>query len=644
MTAFDTLLVANRGEIAVRIMRTAKAMGLRTVAVYSQADAGALHVSQADQAVCIGGAAAAESYLRIDKIVDAALVSGAQAVHPGYGFLAENDAFAKACEAAGLIFVGPSADVIANMGDKAAAKALMQASGVPCVPGYQGQDQSADRLLSEARAIGFPVMIKATSGGGGRGMRLVDCEQAFDGLLNSAKSEALAAFGDDTVLLEKAIVHPRHIEIQVMADQFGNAIHCGERDCSVQRRHQKVIEEAPSPAVDDALRARMGEVSLNAVRAIGYHGAGTFEYLLDRQGAFYFMEMNTRLQVEHPVTEAITGLDLVDLQLRVAAGEVLPVSQSDVRFDGHAIEVRLCAEDPAAGFMPQSGIMGRWRPSPNLRTDHGLRDGAEIPVHYDSMVAKLIARGETREDARRVLMGGLADTVALGVRTNQSFLRACLAHPEFINGAATTGFIDTYKDDLLPETMAQEQQLAMIAAALLRAGPATGLSHGFPTPLRLQRGDTVYAPVVQALPHGLCHVTMADQSLDVTVHLVDNDQARFAMDGVTQNAVLLRSEGQVALHLSNGSVAFDDLTYHPIETAGPAGGDGKVRASMNGAVASVCVAIGDTVTAGQTLLVLEAMKMEHAHTALVDGIVAAVHVTPGCQVTAHSMVVEIDPA
>ncbi|WP_146345274.1 acetyl-CoA carboxylase biotin carboxylase subunit [Falsiphaeobacter marinintestinus] len=643
MTPLDTLLVANRGEIAVRIMRTAKAMGLRTVAVYSEADAAALHVSLADQAVCIGGASATESYLRIDRIIEAAQATGAQAVHPGYGFLAENAAFADACDKAGLIFVGPSAQVIASMGDKAGAKALMQAAGVPCVPGYQGEDQSPTRLRDEARQIGFPVMIKATSGGGGRGMRLVEREEMFDELLRSARSEALSAFGDDTVLLEKAIVNPRHVEIQVMADSQGNAIHCGERDCSVQRRHQKVIEEAPSPAVNEALRARMGEASLNAVRTIGYEGAGTFEYLLDREGAFYFMEMNTRLQVEHPVTEAITGLDLVELQLRVAAGEVLALSQSDVRFHGHAIEVRLCAEDPAAGFMPQSGVMGRWRPSPALRTDSGLFDGAEIPVHYDSMVAKLIAHGDTREDARRALRGGLSDTVALGVTTNQSFLSACLDHPDFVAGTATTGFIETHKCDLLPDNATQDAHMAMITAALLRAGPTTRLSHGFPTPLRLERGGVVHTPTVAALPEGRCRVTMNERTLDMTVSSVDGIQARFSIDGTAQTAQILRIDGQIAVHTQDGPFTFTDLTFEPVVTSGPAGGDGKVRASMNGTVVSVGVSVGDTVAPGQTVLVLEAMKMEHTHTALVDGTVTAVHVAPGSQVTAHFVVVEIDP-
>ena len=644
-TPFKKLLVANRGEIAVRVMRTARAMGYRTVAVYSQADAGAEHVALADQAVCIGGNAPADSYLRIDRIIQAAQDTGADAIHPGYGFLAENEGLPAACAAAGIVFVGPSAQAIRSMGDKAGAKALMIDAGVPCVPGYQGEDQSLDTLLEQARRIGFPLMIKATAGGGGRGMRLVTDDSSFADHLISAKSEAKSAFGNDVVLLEKAIINPRHVEIQIMADRYGNAIHCGERDCSVQRRHQKVIEEAPSPAVDADLRARMGAASVAAVQAIGYEGAGTFEYLLDADGNFYFMEMNTRLQVEHPVTEAITGLDLVELQLRVAAGEVLPLTQDDVRFRGHAIEVRLCAEDPAAGFMPQSGVLNTWRPAPDLRVEHGLRDGAEIPPYYDSMVAKLISYGATREDARRKLLAGLAETRAFGVRTNQTFLSACLAHPVFAAGQATTGFIAENADDVLPDPAQTDARGAMILAALLRAGPGTGLNHDFPTPLRLSRNDAEFVPQVRAFKYGACHVAMPDApDMDLRVLRRAGQEVVFELNDSLHHAVLGQGADGPVLQLDGQVLDYSDLTFAPTVSADAAGGDGKVRATMNGAVVSVDVAVGDSVTAGQKVVVLEAMKMEHTHISTVDGIVSAVHVTAGAQVTAHSIVVEVDPA
>ncbi|MBN8985858.1 MAG: ATP-grasp domain-containing protein, partial [Rhizobiales bacterium] len=386
LTPFRKILVANRGEIALRVMRTARRLGFATVAVYSDADADAPHVRAADQAVRIGEPLPAQSYLRIDAIIAAAKATGADAVHPGYGFLAENEDFAAACRDAGLVFIGPSPQAIESMGNKAGAKAIMQKAGVPCVPGYQGEDQSDATMAAEAARIGFPVMIKAVAGGGGRGMRLVESAETFPDHLRSARSEARGAFGDPTVILERAIVEPRHIEIQVFGDRYGNAVHLGERDCSVQRRHQKLIEEAPSPAVTPELRARMGEIAVKAVKAIGYEGAGTLEFLLDGAGNFYFMEMNTRLQVEHPVTEAITGLDLVELQLRIAGGEPLALKQEDVRFSGHAIGVRLCSEDARHGFMPQSGRMREWQPAEHLRVEHALHSGIEIPPFYDSMI------------------------------------------------------------------------------------------------------------------------------------------------------------------------------------------------------------------------------------------------------------------
>lgn len=644
-TPFKKLLIANRGEIAVRVMRTAKAMGYGTVAVYSEPDAGAEHVRLADEAVCIGGAAPVESYLRIDAIIDAGRRTGADAIHPGYGFLAENEALPGACEAAGIVFVGPGAEAIRNMGDKAGAKALMIAAGVPCVPGYQGEDQSLETLKAEARRIGFPVMIKATAGGGGRGMRLVASEAEFSDHLKSAKSEARSAFGNDVVLLEKAIINPRHVEIQIMADRHGNAIHCGERDCSVQRRHQKLIEEAPSPVVGPELRARMGKASTDAVRAIGYVGAGTFEYLLDAEGNFYFMEMNTRLQVEHPVTEMITGLDLVELQLRVAAGEPLPLRQEDVTFSGHAIEVRLCAEDPGAGFMPQSGTLALWQPAGFIRVEHGLRSGMEIPPYYDSMIAKLVAHGTTREDALRKLQAGLRDTLAVGLRTNRNFLAECLSHPVFTGGAATTAFIGTHGEELLAAEASGEALAAMVAAALMRAGPGIRLLHRYTAPIRLARGETEYEPRVQALRDGACQVEMPGQDpIRLRVVARDGHRVSFDLDGARRTAVLVAGETGLTVQLGSGCHDFEDLTYRPTVTAGAAGGDGKVRASMNGNIVSVDVAVGDTVEPGQKLVVIEAMKMEHTHASALAGRVTAVNTAVGMQVSTHAVLVEIEAA
>ncbi|SEP85844.1 acetyl-CoA carboxylase biotin carboxylase subunit [Thalassovita taeanensis] len=642
-TPFTKLLVANRGEIAVRVLRSARNLGYQTVAVYSEPDADAVHVAMADQSVCIGSAAPAESYLRIDRIIEAAKLTGADAIHPGYGFLAENQALPAACAAAGIVFVGPSAESIVKMGDKAGAKALMIAAGVPCVPGYQGDDQSLTTLQAEADRIGYPLMIKATAGGGGRGMRLVQGAAGFADHLKSAKSEAKSAFGNDIVLLERAIINPRHVEIQIMADRHGNAIHCGERDCSVQRRHQKVIEEAPSPAVSPALRARMGKASTDAVLAIGYEGAGTFEYLLDENGDFFFMEMNTRLQVEHPVTEAITGLDLVALQLRVASGELLGLTQEDVQFSGHAIEVRLCAEDPGNDFMPQSGRLNMWKPAAFLRVEHGLRDGSDIPPFYDSMIAKLIAFGDTREDARRKLISGVEATIALGVRTNQSFLASCLKHPVFGAGGATTGFIEQNRDALLPDTETAERQAAMLVAALLRASPSTSLAHGYSAPIRLSRGAAEHTVKVIARGLGECLVECDGETMALTVRSVTSGVYDYVLNGLATRAALSRDGNAVFAHIDGAQWDFIDNSLTAKSTGEVAGSDGKVRASMNGGVVSVDVVVGDTVTRGQKLLVVEAMKMEHTHASVVNGVVTAVHVVVGGQVTAHSLVVEVEP-
>ncbi|WP_369647786.1 biotin carboxylase N-terminal domain-containing protein [Variovorax sp. V118] len=630
-------------------MRTARAMGYRTVAVYSRADADAEHVRQADEAVCIGEPLPAQSYLNIDAIVAAARASGADAVHPGYGFLAENAAFAQACRDAGLVFIGPSPEAIVAMGDKAGAKRLMQAAGVPCIPGYQGDDQSTATLAAEAERIGWPVMIKATAGGGGRGMRLVASAGAFAEQLQSAQSEALHAFGDATVILERAIVAPRHIEIQVFADRHGHAIHLGERDCSVQRRHQKVIEEAPSPAVDAALRARMGATAVAAAKAIAYEGAGTLEFLLDAQGQYWFMEMNTRLQVEHPVTEAVTGLDLVELQLRVAAGEPLPLTQDDVRITGHAIEVRLCAEDPQQGFLPQSGTLTAWRTSPALRTEHALRDSAEVPPFYDSMIAKLIASGRTRDEARQRLLAGLRDTVALGLPTNQALLQRALAHPVFASGGATTAFVGDHLDALLAADTASDTRAALLAALLLQTGERgwpSPLAHTLPNALRFALDGAVHT--ARVTPRGAAHFEVVlDDTAPATLALLalpDNGPVRFACNGVAAQAWVVRRGERTDLHFDGRAHRLDDLTHVAVPRADAGGGDGLLRASMNGRVVALLAAEGDTVSAGQPLVTLEAMKMEHVHCAPRAGRVAALHVAVGTQVAARHIVAEIAEA
>lgn len=649
-TPFQKILIANRGEIALRVIRTARTLGYQTVAVYSTADAGARHVLEADQAVCIGDPLPAQSYLRIDAIVEAARQTGADAVHPGYGFLAENEDFARACREAGLVFIGPSPEAIIAMGHKAGAKKIMMDAGVPCIPGYQGDDQSESRLLAEAEQIGFPVMIKATAGGGGRGMRLVHSAKEFPDLLRSAQSEAQNAFGDPEVILERAILEPRHIEIQIFADRHGNAIHLGERDCSVQRRHQKVIEEAPSPAVDGELRARMGATAVAAVKAIRYEGAGTLEFLLDQQGHFFFMEMNTRLQVEHPVTEAITGLDLVELQLRVAAGEPLPLRQEDVVFKGHAIEVRLCAEDVGKGFMPKSGTMLLWHAADNLRVEQALRAGAEIPPYYDSMIAKVIAHGATRDEARRRLQLGLQQTVALGVTTNQVFLGSCLRHPVFAAGGATTAFIAQHQDELLQVDAIDRERAVALATLLLfetanHSPTRTGLrrlAHSLPVGMRLEvDGARHNAQFTQNDTHRF------DVQIEGRQHVIDlvemtQNKVRVVLDGVMESAVFLRDGPQLLLHYRGQPITVNDHTRSAAERAADGGGDGKVRASMNGRVVAVLVAEGDQVEAGQPMVTLEAMKMEHVHMAPVSGRVSALGVGVGEQVALRRVLAEIE--
>jgi geranyl-CoA carboxylase alpha subunit len=658
VTAFSKILIANRGEIACRIMRTAKALGYRTVAVFSDADARALHVRQADEAVRIGPPPAQDSYLHVDALLAAAKIAGADAIHPGYGFLSENAAFAEACAEAGLVFIGPPAAAIDAMGNKARAKALMVASGVPCVPGYQGPDQSDEKLTAEGRRIGFPLMVKAAPGGGGRGMRLVTVAGELANALARARSEAASAFGSGELILEHAVADARHIEFQVFADQHGNMIHLGERDCSIQRRHQKVIEETPSPAVGNELRAKMGDAAIAAARAVGYVSAGTVEFLLDQAGKFYFLEMNTRLQVEHPVTEAVTGLDLVAWQLLIAAGGRLPLEQRQVAFSAHAIEARLYTEDPYQDFLPQSGTLIDWHPASGagVRVDHGLTPGQSVSTLYDPMLAKVIAHGATREEARRRLIVALEDTVALGLTTNRSFLIATLRHPAFAAGEATTAFIDRHfpaTSDAMRRPKPDLRTVALAAVLLFEARSRTAASEpgaaqnwsstGIAVwPLRLTLGDTHHAASVMALGTNAYSVGLGADSVDVSIDDRSDGAVRFTAMGRQQAARFALHEGTLHLDLNGFTVAVRETSL--------AGGnatrrDGAARllAPMNGAIIAVYAKPGDHVSRGQSIVVLEAMKMQHEICAQRDGLIDKVFVKPGDQVATRQLLVELKP-
>ena len=648
-TPFNKILIANRGEIVLRVIRTARAMGYRTVAVYSSADADSLHVRAADESVHIGGALPRESYLRIDAIIDAAKKCGADAVHPGYGFLAENAAFARACRNADLRFIGPSPEAIDAMGDKARAKRLMEAAGVPCIPGYSGDDQSDARFVVEAERIGYPVMIKAAAGGGGRGMRLVRAAEEFRGQLASARSEALSAFGNGAMILERAIALVRHIEIQIFADRHGNVVHLGERDCSVQRRHQKLLEESPSPAVSPMLRTRMGEIAVRAAKAIDYEGAGTLEFLLDQAGDFYFMEMNTRLQVEHPVTEAITGLDLVEWQLRVAAGEVLPLRQQEIGFSGHAIEARLCAEDSARDFMPQSGVLSQWRPAVGVRVEHALHSGSQIMPHYDSMLAKIIVHGTDREAARHKLLGALRDTVALGVTTSQAFLANCLSHPTFMAGASTTAFVGENFAALNAIDAELENRATAVAAMLLQVihrerkqrGCESQLMQKFSIPLRLTISGQLRTAAVTAISRNRFSVIVSEREFDCELLAMGGATARIACNGVAESAVFHRDANRLDFYFAGNSFAVVDLSLAVVVRADENSGDGKISASTNGRVVALLTALDDNVVAGQPVCVIEAMKMEHVHRAGIAGKVMAIHCAVGDQVAARRVIIEV---
>jgi geranyl-CoA carboxylase alpha subunit len=623
-------------------MRTAHELGYATVAVYSNADAFNPHVQFAHEAVCLGGSEPKQSYLNIEAIIAAARLTYADAIHPGYGFLAENPQLARACLAAGIVFIGPSAEAIDAMGDKANAKERMRNIGVPCIPGFEGDDQSLENLMAEAAKIGYPVMIKACNGGGGRGMRLVNHSQDFQAALTSAKAESLSAFGSDKVLLEKALVDPRHIEIQIVADRLGGVIHLGERDCSLQRRHQKIVEEAPSPAVNAALREAMGATAMAAAKAIAYEGAGTLEFLLDADGHYYFMEMNTRLQVEHPVTEAITGLDVVALQLQIAAGQKLPIQQSDIRFEGHAIEVRLCAEDVDNNFAPQSGQLHVWKAPSSLRTEHALSCGSEISPYYDSMLAKVISHGVDRQTAIAKLVQGLGDLNAFGIATNQTFLGKVLAHPAFTSGQATTSFIAKYGSEVNQLGSSATFSTSMIAVALLltdagASWPASPLHHPFPILLKFKRDKQTVTVNVSQQSATLFDV-MGDR-VEVIEKIAHVDRQSYAIS-LTQQGVLRRlivaRTGQLSeiLWMQQGNQIHTviDLSRTQLTPRANQTTDAICRSSTNGKVVALHAKNGDVVERGQAIASIEAMKMEHFQVATMAGVISELNLKLGEQI------------
>ncbi|MFI0811205.1 acetyl/propionyl/methylcrotonyl-CoA carboxylase subunit alpha [Streptomyces echinatus] len=636
---FDTVLVANRGEIAVRVIRTLRSLGVRSVAVFSDADADARHVREADTAVRIGPAPAAESYLSVERLLEAAARTGAQAVHPGYGFLAENAGFARACEEAGLVFIGPPADAIALMGDKIRAKETVRKAGVPVVPGSSGSGLSDSDLAASARDIGVPVLLKPSAGGGGKGMRLVRDVSVLEEEIAAARREARASFGDDTLLVERWVDRPRHIEIQVLADGHGNVVHLGERECSLQRRHQKIIEEAPSVLLDEETRAAMGEAAVQAARSCGYRGAGTVEFIVpgNDPSQYYFMEMNTRLQVEHPVTELITGLDLVEWQLRVAAGERLGFTQEDVTLTGHAVEARICAEDPARGFLPSGGtvLLLDEPQGDGVRTDSGLSEGTEVGSLYDPMLSKVIAYGPDRATALRRLRAALAETVTLGVQTNAGFLRRLLAHPAVVRGDLDTGLVERVVDDLVGTDVPEEvyEAAAAVRAQALRPR-ADGWVDPFSVPSGWRLGGTPKPPVfhlrvqdpVAYTPRGTATVTDATVgvTLDGVRHTFHRAGDWIGRDG---DAWQVRDHDPVAASLSGAAHAGAD----------------SLTAPMPGTVTVVKVAVGDEVSAGQSLLVVEAMKMEHVISAPHAGTVAELDVTPGSTVAMDQVLAVIAP-
>ena len=671
MNRFNSILIANRGEIACRVIRTAKALGYRTIAVYSDADEGAPHVQLADDAVRIGPGPVGESYLVPERILEAAAASGAESIHPGYGFLSENGAFAEAVEAAGLVFIGPTREAIDVMGNKAESKRRMIAAGVPCVPGYEGHDQSDQTLLTEGAKIALPLMVKAAAGGGGRGMRLVHDQADLANAIKLARAEAESAFGSGELILEKAIVQPRHVEIQVFADTFGNTVHLGERDCSVQRRHQKVVEEAPCPIMTPELREKMGQSAIDAAKSVNYRGAGTVEFLLDNSGEFYFLEMNTRLQVEHPVTELITGLDLVALQIAVAQGEALGLEQSDILLQGHAIEVRLYSEDPSQDFLPASGPVELWQAASGVgvRIDSGICSGQAISPFYDPMVAKVIGYGPTREVARLRLIAALKETVLFGSPNNTKFLIQCLEKQRFIEGLATTAFIaEEFSEADLANPVPEFADAAVAAVLALRLEHnqlfqrALGVSDNLkdwtsanPLVSRKQyqfdeliydlaispKGNDSYlvANIKTGIETGMD--TGESRSLVATLVELQDTSAQLLVDGKGVTATYMSPEkGQLYCSIEGRSAFFKDLIILD-GLADETVGGGRVIAPMHGLLLDVLVAPGDLVVKGQVLAVLEAMKMHYEITAEINGTVIEVSAVTGNQVATDDLLIEI---
>jgi 3-methylcrotonyl-CoA carboxylase alpha subunit len=667
---FSKILIANRGEIACRVIKTAKRLGIKTVAVYSDADCNARHVAMADEAVHIGPSAARESYLVADRIIDAAKRTGAQAVHPGYGFLSENAGFADACATAGIVFIGPPAASIRAMGSKSEAKKIMEKARVPLVPGYHGDDQSPELLASEAAKIGFPVLIKASAGGGGKGMRVVESAEKFADALAGAKREAKASFADDHVLVEKYLTRPRHIEIQVFADGQGDCLYLFERDCSIQRRHQKVIEEAPAPNMDPARRKQMGEAAVAAARAIGYQGAGTVEFIADQDGTFFFMEMNTRLQVEHPVTEAITGQDLVEWQLVVAAGGKMPLTQDELRIDGHAVEVRLYAEDPARNFLPSTGKLVHLKlpeEGAHVRVDTGVRQGDTVTPFYDPMIAKVIVHDRDRTSALRRMAALMGETEVVGVTTNAGLLKALCSHPAFVGGEVDTGFIERHRASLFAKP-APAGDRAFAVATLARllewqdaAQPAVGdpwspwnqqsgfrlLEEGHEE-VRWKDGEREVVVIARRLRRGGVRLELPDGALEARVERREDGTLSIGLGQDSFAATVVRRtalDGGIdyTLFMDGGSSRLrlvDPLDVTQYEATASA--DAMVRAPLPGKIIDLRVKAGDTVSKGQALLVLEAMKMEHTLAAPADGTVKSLRYAVGEQVPEGAELVEFE--
>ncbi|AFM18269.1 acetyl/propionyl-CoA carboxylase, alpha subunit [Mycolicibacterium chubuense NBB4] len=651
---FDTVLVANRGEIAVRVIRTLRAMGIRSVAVFSDADAGARHVTEADAAVRIGPAPARQSYLSIEALLDAIERTGAQAVHPGYGFLSENAQFAEALAAAGVVFIGPPVPAIRTMGDKISAKAAVSAFGVPVVPGISRPGLTDDDLIAGAPDVGFPVLVKPSAGGGGKGMRVVHDAGELPAALASARREAASAFGDDTLFLERFVLNPRHIEVQVVADTHGNVVHFGERECSLQRRHQKVIEEAPSPLLDQQTRARIGAAACDTARSVDYTGAGTVEFIVsaDRPDEFFFMEMNTRLQVEHPVTEMVTGYDLVELQLRIAAGEKLTVSQDDIVLRGHAVEARVYAEDPARGFLPTGGdVLALREPhGPGLRVDSGLARGTVVGSDYDPMLAKVIAHAADRPAALRALDAALADTAVLGLTTNVEFLRFLLADADVAAGRLDTGLLDRRTPDFAPAPAGDDVLIAAAAYRWLQSWPTAPrspwelpsswrIAGRAATAIRLRAGERIDHVWLTGSPQHATATVEDGQSHALSASL-EGERLAVTLDGLRTEYLVAASDGQIWLAGAGRVAVVEEVREAPVRPDDAHAGDAELTSPMPGAVVAVGIDDGGTVTSGDVVVTVEAMKMEHALAAPVDG-VAELLVAVGDQVKVGQVLARI---